>query len=309
MVLLSLPTYGTQEYSHTVTIASEIKTPDSLPLTPPIGSKAESADPSSSMNQSNSKGTVCQALGHEPYMQITDFNAPSLKTFVDNSSEERRPSSSTLSSGSNDLFAALSHGESSNGLSTRTPSESVVTSERDGWSVDNEPVGSVASKLSGSNASHPTLPRDQEVCKLCLRLLKERSSWNGHELAVVAVLFCGHAYHANCLDSITAESEKYDPPCPVCTHGESCTAKMFGKLDLNIKKASKIMSNSELDRSSKYQKKSMRGPRLGISSSMKESFSQPFLRRHFSTGSRPPRSVLGSEPARKKRFWSMRWRE
>ncbi|KAK3159956.1 hypothetical protein QOZ80_1BG0053320 [Eleusine coracana subsp. coracana] len=292
-----------------VTIASEMKTPESFPSTPPQESKAEPEEPSSSVNHSNLTGKACQTPEHQPYSQITHANALSLENFIENSSAERRPSSSTLSSDSNDLFAALSHCESSNGLSTRTPSESVVTSQRDGWSVDNEPADSVASKLSGSNTSHPTFSPDQGVCKLCSRLLKERSSWNGHELAVVAVLFCGHAYHANCLDSITAESEKYDPPCPVCTYGESCARELFGKLDSKIKnKTSKNIATSDLAQSSKNQKKS-KGPRLGISSSMKESFSQPFLRRHFSTGSRPPRSVLGSEPTRKKGFWSRRWRE
>ncbi|KAK3163527.1 hypothetical protein QOZ80_1AG0004840 [Eleusine coracana subsp. coracana] len=292
-----------------VTIASEIKTPESFPSTPPQESKAEPEEPSSSVNHSNLTGKACQTPGHQPYSQITHANALSLETFIENSSAERRPSSSMLSSDSNDLFAALSHCESSNGLSTRTPSELVVTSQRDGWSVDNESADSVASKLSGSNTSHPTFSPDQGVCKLCSRLLKERSSWNGHELVIVAVLFCGHAYHANCLDSITAESEKYDPPCPVCTYGESCARDLFGKLDSKIKnKTSKNIATNDLAQSSKNQKKS-KGPRLGISSSMKESFSQPFLRRHFSTGSRPPRSVLGSEPTRKKVFWSRRWRE
>ncbi|TVU22541.1 hypothetical protein EJB05_32248 [Eragrostis curvula] len=216
-----------------VAAASEMKTPESLPSTPSQGPKPEPADPSSSMNHSNSTVKSCPSPGNQPHRQIRDGNVPPLKNFIENSPAER-PSSSTLSSGSHDLFAALSHGESSNGLSTRTPSESVVTSQR-GWLFGNEPVDSIASKLSGSNASHPTFSPDQGVCKLCSRLLKERSFWNGHELAVVAVLFCGHAYHGNCLDSITEESEKYDPPCPVCTHGESCTAKLFGKLELKIK--------------------------------------------------------------------------
>jgi hypothetical protein len=143
-----------------------------------------------------------------------------------------------------------------------------------------------------------------------LRLLKERSSCNGHELAVVAVLFCGHAYHANCLDSITAENEKYDPPCPVCTHGEACTAKLFKKMELKVKnKTSENMADTDLDGSSKRQKKVKREPRFGTSSSMKDTFSRPFLRRHFSTGSRPSTPVSGSEPTRKKGIWSRHWRE
>jgi hypothetical protein len=295
----------------TLTHASEIKTSESCLLMPLLGSNAEAEDPSSSINHSDSTGKACQSPEDQLYRQTMDGNTPSLKTFSENSSAERRPSISTLSSGIDDLFAGLSHGESSIELSSHTPSESVVSSQRDGWLVDNELVGSIASKLSVSSASHPTaLSPDQGVCKLCLKLLKEQSSWNGHELAVVAVLFCGHAYHANCLDSITAETERYDPPCPVCTHGESGTVKLFGKVESKVKnKSLKIMSNSDLDRSSKHQNKSMPGPRLGTSYSMKESFSKPFLRRHFSIGSRTSRSVLESETTREKGFWSRHWRE
>ncbi|XP_062207676.1 uncharacterized protein LOC133909315 [Phragmites australis] len=293
-----------------VTVASDMKTSKSPPSAPSLVSKAKPADPSSSMSHSihmdpNSIRKACWSPGHQLDRQISDGNIPSLKTLSENSSAEIIPSSSMLSACSNDMFSGLSYDESSDGWSTRTPSELVATSQ-------NERVGSIAaSKLPRSNASDPTaLSPNQEVCKLCSRLLKERSSWNGHELAVVAVLFCGHAYHANCLDSITAESEKYDPPCPVCTHGETCTAKLFGKLESKIKnKTSKNMAGSDLDRSSKHQKKSMREPRLGTSSSIKDSFSRPFLRRHFSTGSRPPRSVFGGETTRKKGFWSRHWRE
>jgi hypothetical protein len=294
-----------------VNLASDMKTSESLPSMPLLGLKAEPEDPSSSMNHSDSTGKTCQSPGDQLYSQMTDGNTPSLKTFGDNSFLQRRPSSSTLLSGSDDLFAGLSHGELSNELSSGTPSESVASSQRDGWLVDNEPVDPIASKLSGSSASHPTaLSPDQGVCKLCSKLLKERSAWSGHELAVVAVLFCGHAYHANCLDSITAETDRYDPPCPVCTHGELFTTKLFGKLESRVKnnKTLKIMSNSDLDQSSKHQKKSIR-PRMGTSSSMKESFSKPFLKRHFSTGSRPPKSDLESKPTRKKGFWPRHWRE
>jgi hypothetical protein len=217
-----------------------------------------------------------------------------------------------LSVCSNDLSAAGSHGESSDGWSMRTFSEMVASSQRDRWSVDSELLGSVSSKMTISSASNPTtVSRDQEVCKLCLKLLKERSAWNAQDLGVVAVLLCGHVYHADCLDSLTAEAEKYDPPCPVCIHGEQCTVKLFGKLESKIK--NKIPSNvtvdGDLDGSSKRQKKSCREPKLGTSSSMKGSISRPFLRRHFSIGSRPPRLVSESESTRKKGFWAKHWRE
>ncbi|CAO2203107.1 unnamed protein product [Urochloa humidicola] len=297
-----------------VTVASNIKTPKSQTTTPVL--KVDSERPSSSMSRSihmdrNSTRKSLQSPSRQLYREISDANIPSLKPVSENRSAERRLSSSMLSTCSNDMFAGQSQGEISDGWSTHAPSELVAISQGDRWSVDNELFGSIVSKGSRSNASHPTaLSSDQEVCKLCSKLLKERSSWNGHELAVVAVLFCGHAYHANCLDSIIAESEKYDPPCPVCTHGETNTAKLFGKTELKVRnKTSKSMTDNDLDRSSKHQKKSKREPRLVTSSSMKVTFSRPFLRRHFSTGSRPPTPVSGSESTRKKGFWSRNWRE
>ncbi|GJN37865.1 hypothetical protein PR202_gb26861 [Eleusine coracana subsp. coracana] len=191
-----------------VTIASEMKTPESFPSTPPQESKAEPEEPSSSVNHSNLTGKACQTPEHQPYSQITHANALSLENFIETALQKE------------DHQAPRSH--------------QIAT-----ICLQRYHIG---------------------VCKLCSRLLKERSSWNGHELAVVAVLFCGHAYHANCLDSITAESEKYDPPCPVCTYGESCARELFGKLDSKIKnKTSKNIATSDLAQSSKNQKKS-KGP-------------------------------------------------
>ncbi|KQK03722.1 uncharacterized protein LOC100834598 [Brachypodium distachyon] len=298
-----------------LTVASDIKTSKSLPSTPPLVSRA---DPSSSRchslhMDSFSMRKARRSPGHQLYRQISDSKIPSLKSFSESSYAEGRPSSSMLSTCSNDLFAGGSqHGGSSDGWSNRTFSELVVSSQRERWSVDSELFGSITSKISRPNDSQSTaFSSDQGICKLCSKLLKERSTWSAHDLGVVAVLFCGHAYHANCLDSITAESEKYDPPCPVCTHGEKRTAKLFGKLDSKIKnrKSKNVMSDTDIDRSSKHQKKKVREPRLGTSSSMKDSFRRPFLKRHFSIGSRPPRSFLGSEPTGKKGFWARHWRE
>nr|CAB3476778.1 unnamed protein product [Digitaria exilis] len=44
---------------------------------------------------------------------------------------------------------------------------------------------------------------------------------------------------------IQTEADKYDPPCPVCTHGEKCTVKLFGKLESKIK--NKIPKNVVVD--------------------------------------------------------------
>jgi len=296
-------------------VASDLKTSVSVPSTPPLVSRA---DPSSSRGHSqptdsDSTKKARRSPGYQLYRQVSDSKIPSLRSLNEISSPEGRPSSSMLSVCSNDLSAAGSYGESSDGWSMRTFSEMVATSQRERWSLDSELLGSISSKMTRSSASNSTtLPPDQEVCKLCLKMLKERSTWNAQELAVVAVLLCGHVYHADCLDSITTEADKYDPPCPVCTHGEKCTVKLFGKLESKIK--NKIPKNVAVDMNpdgngNKHQKKGRREPRLGTSSSMKVPFSRPFLRRHFSIGSRPPRSVSETDSTRKKGFWARHWRE
>ncbi|CAF2140153.1 unnamed protein product [Brassica napus] len=43
--------------------------------------------------------------------------------------------------------------------------------------------------------------------------------------SVAAVLACGHVYHAECLETVTTEIEKYDPACRICTIGEKLTRK------------------------------------------------------------------------------------
>ncbi|KAF7097653.1 hypothetical protein CFC21_099449 [Triticum aestivum] len=270
-----------------VSVASDTKASTSVPSTPPVVSRA---DPSSSRGHSlgidtDSMRKARRSPGYQLYRQVSDSKIPSLRSLNESNSPEGRPSPSMLSVCSNDLSVAGSHGESSDGWSMRTFSEMVASSQRERWSIDSELLGSVSSKMTRSNASNrTTVSPDQEVCKLCLKPLKE---------------------------SLTAEAEKYDPPCPVCTHGEQCTVKLFGKLESKIKNKipTNVILDGDLDGSSKHQKKSKRVPRLGTRISMKDSFSRPFLRRHFSIGSRPPRLVSESESTRKKGFWARHWRE
>lgn len=59
-------------------------------------------------------------------------------------------------------------------------------------------------------------------CGLCQKLLKRKpiivleSTISSNDLSIVAVLACGHVYHANCLEMKTCYEDRTDPPCPLC---------------------------------------------------------------------------------------------
>ncbi|XP_020088276.1 cell wall protein RBR3-like [Ananas comosus] len=263
---------------------------------------------------------------------------PSGKASVDSSkpstSLPQTPSSSTFKS---DPSSSTSHSQLSGPASSKKPRQSDCRSSSDGWSMhlfselisssqrerlsfDSENQNSInTSKASRSNtqqSSPPLSPEDQK-CKICLKKLKEKSPWSTqkiistNELSVVAILFCGHVYHSECLEKMTTEADKYDPPCPMCTHGEKFMSKLFAKIESKVRnKASKI-SVIDIDPggggnalSEKHQNGGPgKGLKLGASSSMKGSTKQPFLKRHFSLGSRFSRTVSESESSRKKGFW------
>ncbi|KAF3453066.1 hypothetical protein FNV43_RR03499 [Rhamnella rubrinervis] len=59
------------------------------------------------------------------------------------------------------------------------------------------------------------------VCGICQKPLRRKPYFLGStlastELSVVAVLVCGHIYHADCLEQKTSFEERRDPPCPLC---------------------------------------------------------------------------------------------
>ncbi|XP_059432577.1 uncharacterized protein LOC132165896 [Corylus avellana] len=59
------------------------------------------------------------------------------------------------------------------------------------------------------------------VCGVCQKPLRRKpyflgSTLSSGELSVVAVLVCGHVYHAECLEQRTCVDDKCDPPCSLC---------------------------------------------------------------------------------------------
>ncbi|EOY31218.1 RING/U-box superfamily protein, putative [Theobroma cacao] len=67
-----------------------------------------------------------------------------------------------------------------------------------------------------------SLDKVKIVCGICQKHLKRKPYLLGNALAsgefsVVAVLVCGHVYHADCLEERTSLEDRRDPPCPLCS--------------------------------------------------------------------------------------------
>ncbi|MQM14939.1 hypothetical protein Taro_047875 [Colocasia esculenta] len=232
-----------------------------------------------------------------------------------NLAEGRR--SNALSISNTDCSAGESVGGSSDSWSLRLFSELVASSQRERWSFGYENMSSNHGKVTRSNSRQVVSPPpvDAQSCGVCSKLLKERSSWasqkiSNFELSVVSVLVCGHVYHAECLESVTSEADRFDPSCPICTGGEKSASKLLGKGKGVMKGRNKISRNAVADVDldgvliSEQQKRTdleTKDSKLGSSSSFKN-LGRPFLRRHFSIGSRPARSMSDNEVTRKN-FW------
>ncbi|CAA7042637.1 unnamed protein product [Microthlaspi erraticum] len=170
--------------------------------------------------------------GHQLFRQVSDSQILGLKSPNNNYSVSEGRSSFVLSTCSNDFANGSNYASSEGGWSLNAFSELVAYSQRERWSFDSEQLDSGRRKLSGGSSRFsfsPSVVVDQQSCGACSKLLTERSSIATFELPIAAVLACGHVYHAECLETMTNEMEKYDPACPICTIGEKRVAKITRK--------------------------------------------------------------------------------
>ncbi|KAK7351876.1 hypothetical protein VNO77_11622 [Canavalia gladiata] len=293
------------------------------PTKPSLPSTSWSASPLSSQSHIPPSSLTplrwtCHSPGHQQLRQASDSRIPAVKSPNSFSLFEERP---VLPSWSNEL-GMHSHGGSSDGWSIPGFSELMGTPHRERWSFDSESFGFNRASLARSSSWFSASTVDMQSCGICSKLfLSENSSWSSqkiiaNDLSIVAVLICGHVYHAECLESMTPDMNKYDPVCPVCTFGEKQTMKLSEKalkaeMDLKArnKKSKNRVADSDIDDDSvvfdhfKGGRLKGKSPRMGSSSSGRSSFAKPFLRRHFSFGSKGSRSVLDNHPTKKKGFF------
>lgn len=250
--------------------------------------------------------------GHPLLRQISDSRILGPKSPDTSISEGRL--SFVLSNCSNDMATGSQCG-SSDGWSMRTFSEMVASSQKERWSFDSEYSGSGHRKISGTSSRFSYSPStDLRSCGVCSKFLTERSAWGSQkfiassDLSVVAVLCCGHAYHAECLETMTSEADCYDPACPICMAGEKQLSKLSRKSETKSKNY-KISRNRVVDSSldgglDVFDRLKDIVSKMEPSSSRRSSFGKPFLRRHFSLGSKWSRSLLENDSAKKKGFWA-----
>ncbi|KAJ0989046.1 hypothetical protein J5N97_007402 [Dioscorea zingiberensis] len=277
--------------------ASDTKPSLSIPSTP--SSSAFRSSPSSPRSHPlPSDPTSSVKACHSPGYQFTKQDCDSRlsahsKTLNDNSSPEASKSFGVSQCGSSDAW------------SMRTFSELVASSQRERESSDNENHSSISSKAARPNnqlsSSHSA---DFQTCGVCLKLLKHRSPRKVcDEIPVVSVLVCGHVYHADCLESVTPETDRYDPSCPVCTYGDKCGPSLLPKAEMKARnKISRIRVIDIDGDSSSGHEKHKKGSRLASSSSKRSTFSRSFLRRHSSMRPQAPLQS-GSESDSSSRIW------
>ncbi|CAN4107516.1 unnamed protein product [Withania somnifera] len=294
--------------------SSAVPYPSPVKLSPSVSSLSTSPlSTKSQLLHTNSTPLPQYSSGHQLGRRVSDSHIPGIKSPTFSISEE---SPSFILPGWSNESTRGSNGGSSDGWSVPAFSDMLANPRRDRWSFDSESMGfhrDKVSRASGRSSGSPSI--DLQTCGICTKLLTERCSWSSNELAVVSVLICGHVFHAECLESMTPEINKYDPACPVCTFGEKQALKMSEKamknqMDLKARKRfrNRVVDSdfsgtlAQFDR----QKSSGHGRRClkSSSSSMKSSSGKPFLLRHFSFGSKGTKSFSESPTRKKGFFWT-----
>ena len=299
--------------------AASYPSPSKLSLSLPSASSLATSPLSSQSHVHPTNSTTRWPLrspGHHLLCQVSDNRVLGLKSPNRYSVGEERlvmPSWSNESTGG-------SGGGSSDGWSMHAFSELMATSRKERWSFDNDTWGFLREKISKSSGRISASPSvDLQTCGVCSKLLSEKSLWSSqkiiisNELSVVAVLTCGHVYHSECLENMTPEIDKYDPACPICTLGEkkmhklsekAFKAEMDFKAEINKRSRSCIVDGDiDGDPVPFNHPKSSEHEGKASSSSMKSSLGRPFLRKHFSFGSKGSRSPSENHSTRKKGFF------
>ncbi|KAJ3694306.1 hypothetical protein LUZ60_009786 [Juncus effusus] len=244
--------------------------------------------------------------GYTLYRQVSDSRIPSLKSSF-NSLSNVSPEPHSLSN-----HHSLSNNSSDN-WSMRTFSELVGSASQREFALQL----SSSSFDSSSVITKTPLSPDSESCRICSRVLKEKSPfsvqkiYSGRENSVIAVLPCGHVYHADCLENVNKELDKYEkevdkyePNCPVCIYGEKFGGKLLGK-------GIRVSRNAVVDLDLDLERKSESGKRRGKDRVLRRFNRFPVLRRHFSTGSHSQSQSQSQRGdfERKKGFWGRYWKE
>ncbi|KAK9164234.1 hypothetical protein Syun_005136 [Stephania yunnanensis] len=271
---------------------------------------------------------VYNSPAHPHFRKISDERIPELAS-PSTSIYPGRRSYPTLSFSNESGLS--SRGGSSDIWSMLAFSELVSSSQRDRWSFDSKALDLAHVNVIGSNNDRllgsPDV--DTSICGVCSKLLTDASLWRdqkilgSNELSVVAILVCGHVYHAECLECMTPETETCDPPCPVCINEkqpsmvyQKTLKKEVDTRGRNRRSKSHVMDSylglESYNVDLKHQRKSRRADKsakisYASSSSMKNSFTGPFLNRHFSLGSKYSKPIPGNDSLTelpgKKGFW------
>ncbi|CAJ2657440.1 unnamed protein product [Trifolium pratense] len=260
------------------------------------------------------------STGHQLSRQVSDSRIMGFKSPSNFYVSEERPE---FHSWSNE-YGMHSGGGSSDYCSRPGFTELMGNSHMERWSFDSESFGFNCERLARFSSGFSTSPVDSQTCGVCSKLLTEKLSWSSqkiianNDLPVVSVLICGHVYHAECLESLTPEINKYDPACPVCTFGEKQTRKLFEKAlkaEMDSKARNKKSRNQIVDNDIdddndfvvfdqfKDKRRQNKGLRIDSNSIKRSSSGKPFLSKHFSFGSKGSKCMLDNHPTRKKGFF------